>query len=75
MVDGMVEVADGMVVIMEVVMAMLDRAEDKASLTVPPTKHCLHSWCAKRYSYEGLVFCTSGHCARNKIFWNSRGGR
>lgn len=41
MVDGMVEVADGMVVIMEVVMAMLDRAEDKASLTVPPTKHCL----------------------------------
>ena len=40
-VDGMVEVADGMVVIMGVVMAMLDRAEEITSLIVRPTRHCL----------------------------------
>ena len=37
--DGMVEVADGMVV-MEEVMAMPDRAEDIIFLIVPPTKLC-----------------------------------
>lgn len=37
--DGMVEVADGMVV-MEEVMAMPDRAGDIIFLIVPPTKLC-----------------------------------
>ena len=37
---GMVEVADGMVVIMEVVMAMPDRAKDIIFLIGPPTKDC-----------------------------------